>query len=568
MLTSEFKMEERKNLSFCQKMKDQNLYSREKIPLFIENVMKQKISKNSDIFMDTEIEEKKSIIHDLFLSKFGKNFFKTNNIIDEFQFMYGQYLLNISGINKNKNNNSDKKNNTNNNNKSSDNGIKIKKKKMNEKELNTRINMGNMIYLDLRDNTVSNKSLMNDKLFHISKNLIISNKKRDVMSKYISESKKKSMIFNKKLEIQDNNNTKIQEVRDHNSFENINNNIHIKSFKNSLSQNNLKIPRNVLNVKNYLLNNKNQQKNDSKTSTSNNYRYIESEKQNDHQVLSNPLYIYMSNTNNRYETKKENSSKYIMSNSQTNFFSPQISNYYFHKFNKTIQNSNDSEISTNLMNNQIKSLSTSEMNENKNIIKNQYKRYNSLINISSQNFLSKFKNNFNNKAKLLKKSIKKSNKRLIKLIDYNFSKKMKTDAIQELKRKDNFMLVKSLIDKKISNKVLAKFNKQEKKIKPILKMSQNDEKKLSYNKYFEEKYFLKNYKKMDDNLALYFIGDLFKTKKIKFHLKEFQEQRKEIMKQKEKEKLIRIKNRLLDNDLTIKRIKFILRNKNNTNKET
>ena len=70
---------------------------------------------------------------------------------------------------------------------------------MNQKELSTRINMGNMTYLNLRENMVSNKSLMNDKLFYLSKNLSISSKEKDVISNFVTKNKKNYLIYNNKV---------------------------------------------------------------------------------------------------------------------------------------------------------------------------------------------------------------------------------------------------------------------------------------------------------------------------------------------------------------------------------
>ena len=55
--------------------------------------------------------------------------------------------------------------------------------------------------------------------------------------------------------------------------------------------------------------------------------------------------------------------------------------------------------------------------------------------------------------------MKNCNKRLVKIIDCNILKKIKTNSIEEMKRKDNLQLVKALIDKKLSKKILKKYNK-------------------------------------------------------------------------------------------------------------
>ena len=568
-------MEERKQLSFSQRRKIPKLYIKEKIPLYRDNIMKQTLSKKFDIYLDTKIDEKKSIIHDLLVSNFGPNIFKKDKVIDEFKLMFGKYLLNLSAINTD-----NKLNNLNDNGK--------KKKTIDEKELTTKINMGNMTYLDFRENIVSKKSLMNDKLFYMSKNLMVSNKEKDILSKFLPSNKKKSKIYNNKIfdsnkaNNENINEQKIAETKNpKQNKEQEDNSISIKPFNNSLSQQNILNHKNIINLKKHLINNKNKEENDPETLTSNNQNYFETEKQNNNQLLSNPLFLYnKSCIKNKYETKNDNTYSFF-SNSQTHFYRPQFSNFFIPKFNtknleseKTqlkplhlLKNFSDTEISDNMINNQCKSLSTNETNRDKYVHKNNMKRYNSLINLYSKEVLKRFKYNFLYKANLLNKNMKQNNKRLVKIIDYNKGKKIKTDTKQEKKRIDNINLVKSLVDKKTSKKILSKFYKEGKNFKQILKMSQEDDKNINRNKKVELKYFLKNYKNMEDNIALYFVGDLFNTKNIKFQLKEYQEQRNAIKEKMEKEEINRIKKRLITNSYLIRKKRFILMSKNNKDKD-
>ena len=108
-----------------------------------------------------------------------------------------------------------------------------------------------------------------------------------------------------------------------------------------------------------------------------------------------------------------------------------------------------------------------------------------------------------------------------------------------------------------------------KTIKPVLKMSQNDEKDLNKNKdkNADKNYFLNNYKNMDDNLALFYVGELYNTKNIKLQLKEIVEKRNELKNKIEKEKLLRIKQKLNTNSFTIRRIRFRIMRINEKNKE-
>ena len=557
-------MEGKKQLSFSHRRKIPNLYIKEKIPLFRENIMKQNISKKIDILLDSQIEEKKTIIHNLFINKFGPNFFQKDNVIDEFKLMFGKYLLNTIDI---KENNKD----------SNDIANKKKKTKTKEKELSTRINMGNMTYLDLRENIVSKKSLMNDKLFYLSKNLMVSNDEKDVLSKFLPSNKKKSKIY-KNIKLQSND-KEIDKNFSENVVDNnkdIDNSDYIKPINYSLSQGDMLYPKKIINLKKYLMNYKKREERSIESFDSKNQQNYETEKKNNF-LYKNPILLYNPNINTNYETKIENNSNSLLSNSQTNFFTPQISNYILPKYNNTllesdkmklktmhlIKNSSDSDISNFLINNQCKSLSTNETNQEKIFNKNYLKRYNSLINFHSRKISKQFKTNFDSKANLLKNYIKKCNKRLVKLIDCNTGKKIQIDPIKGRKKLNNIALIKSLIDKKISNKVLKSYKGQKLKIKPILKMSQNDENKLSHDKKTEEKYFFKNYKTMKDNMALFFVGRLFNTKNIKFHLGDIRKQRKEIEKQKNKKILDRIRKKLFVNNLKIKKIKIFLKYENN-----
>ena len=108
-----------------------------------------------------------------------------------------------------------------------------------------------------------------------------------------------------------------------------------------------------------------------------------------------------------------------------------------------------------------------------------------------------------------------------------------------------------------------------KTIKPVLKMSQNDEKDLNKNKdkNADKNYFLNNYKNMDDNLALFYVGELYNTKNIKLQLKEIVEKRNELKNKIEKEKLLRIKQKLNTNSFTIRKIRFRIMRINEKNKE-
>ena len=557
------------------------LYKREYIPIIREGVMKQSISKKNDIRLDEKIENKKSIISNLFIQKFGPNFFNKYRFIDEFKTMFGKYLLDINGLN-------------NNNYSIKDIILKRKQKKISKKELNTKINMGNMTFLNLRANNVSNKSLFNDKLFYLSKNFSISDTEKDIMTNINKREKKNITLYNKNLsnlnkskknnQILTTNNKEI--INKKNSSEIIDNSDNKKKKKiihgNSSSQKNIVLHKKFINLKKYLISNKNNKDKTFGNSSSNNQQYYETEKTNNNNLFSNPLLLYNNNISNKYQKKDENNTNSLSSISQTEVYNPKISNFILSKYNNfslesegkikspyITKNMSDSEISNNIINNYYKSLSTNETNgENKNN-KKISTTTNSAINLNTKINFKIFKTNIDNQTNLLNKYMNKCNKRLVKIIDGNLRKKIETNEVKIIKRKHNANLVKDLLDKKISKKILKKYNKSMKTIKPVLKMSQNDEKDLNKNKgkNADKNYFLNNYKNMDDNLALFYVGELYNTKNIKLQLKEIVEKRNELKNKIEKEKLLRIKQKLNTNSFTIRRIRFRIMRINEKNKE-
>ena len=557
------------------------LYKREYIPIIREGVMKQSISKKNDIRLDEKIENKKSIIRNLFIQKFGPNFFNKYRFIDEFKTMFGKYLLDINGLN-------------NNNYSIKDIILKRKQKKISKKELNTKINIGNMTFLNLRANNVSNKSLFNDKLFYLSKNFSISDTEKDIMTNINKRAKKNITLYNKNLsnlnkskkynQMLTTNNKEI--INKKNSSEIIDNSDNKKKKKiihgNSSSQKNIVLHKKFINLKKYLISNKNNKDKTFGNSSSNNQQYYETEKTNNNNLFSNPLLLYNNNISNNYQKKDENNTNSLSSISQTEVYNPKISNFILSKYNNfslesegkikspyITKNMSDSEISNNIINNYYKSLSTNETNgENKNN-KKISTTTNSAINLNTKINFKIFKTNIDNQTNLLNKYMNKCNKRLVKIIDGNLRKKIETNEVKIIKRKHNANLVNDLLDKKISKKILKKYNKSMKTIKPVLKMSQNDEKDLNKNKgkNADKNYFLNNYKNMDDNLALFYVGELYNTKNIKLQLKEIVEKRNELKNKIEKEKLLRIKQKLNTNSFTIRRIRFRIMRINEKNKE-
>ena len=118
--------------------------------------------------------------------------------------------------------------------------------------------MGSMTYLNLMENTVTNKSLFNDKIFYLSKNFLISKKNKKDIADIQSLNKENSKNnFNNK-----NNNLKRFKIKSILKNKNKSNNINeiekskkIKLFRNSMSQQNINTNKitNVLNLKKHLI---------------------------------------------------------------------------------------------------------------------------------------------------------------------------------------------------------------------------------------------------------------------------------------------------------------------------
>ena len=560
-------MKGKKQESITEEEKNSLFYNQGKFPIISENLVKLNEIKKTSIKLDKLIEQNKSTIYDLFIQKFGPNFFKKYNVIDDLKYIFGQNLFDISELIPD----------------TQDEKIIIKKKIIipkkkkkiyNEKDLSARIDMGNMTFLNLRENTVSKKSLFNDKLFYLSKNFQFSKKNKKEVANNVISKNKNLMKFNSNINIKNIKlKTPLKTANDNNTNKNEKEKIKkIKLFRISSSQQNInnKIPNNII-LKKKLMNNNN----NFRPFSSNNQQHFDMEEIIKNINIINPLLIYNSNKindENKYSNINTN-----FTNTQNDYYSPNITNSTNNKadkmsfeedkknFNPIYINDNMSEvdITNNKINNNYKCLSTYETN---NDIKNQkkiFKKYNSLININSYFKSKKFKANFNKDANLLNNFMNKCNKRLVKLIDNNITKRNEINEIKKLKMKDNDNLIKSILDKKTSKKILRNFHKQKKITKSILSMSQRDENRLQQNKISEEKYFIENIKNMDNNVALFYIGQLYDTKYIKFPLKEFKEKKKEIKKQKEKEKFMKIKERLNYNNMLITKYKFKLINEFN-----
>ena len=325
------------------------LYSEEIIdPIFYHNIMTQKINKRRDIVLPNEINKRKKIIYELLKSTFGPFFIERNaNSLNSFESLFGKYLFSAKST-------------------------FLKKffpdlynkyfgtKKLDVKNLKKKIDIGQMMYLSIRKNLVSNKSSMSDKLLYISKNFSRKDVKDLVSNLYY---KYKSMNEKKKRA------KKFKNKNSHFSAESIHlgNKSRVKNYtsneKNKDNLNNIKdIKKVIFNMDlenenkrllleksdksknkdiNMELNNKQHKMklkinlskskdNNLKKSFSKNFEIFSSEEKKENKYnnlyLSNPYYIYNSNIINRNNTNKyKNSLSEISTINSGNFISPQIS---------------------------------------------------------------------------------------------------------------------------------------------------------------------------------------------------------------------------------------------------
>ena len=135
------------------------LYTEEHIDPFYHNIMNQKITKRLDMVLPNEINKRKKIIYDMFQNNFGPSFIeKRTDSMNIFESLFGKYLFSSKSkfLQKYFPQLYDK--------------LFHKQKKVDLEKLKSKIDIGPMMYLSLRENLVSNKSLISDKLLYISKN--------------------------------------------------------------------------------------------------------------------------------------------------------------------------------------------------------------------------------------------------------------------------------------------------------------------------------------------------------------------------------------------------------------
>ena len=626
---------------------DSLLYTEEEIdPIFYQDIMTQTINKKLDMILSKEISKRKGIIYDLLKNSFGENSIeKKSKSLNKFELLFGKYLF--SSKSKFLLNHFPKLHN------------KIfHEKKIDLEKLESKINIGQMMYLNLRKNVVSNKSLINDKLLYISKNFttkaekdIVSNLyfkfkknalkrknkgyKRTTSNCYSSKSLlnfgdlsrvnsnkselKLKIIDEKEIDFNidkqkegkkdvfkiDLENGKIPKIsidikenfsKTQNNFNNNSRNKKLIKYKTSLYKKGKK-NENSLNFSSKFLN-----KFDSSETNDSKYKKF---------YLSNPYYMYNSNIYKRNINKnkekvlksenmkieKDNSNSKISLNiKNSNTFSPfstfnqfnnKDSSSFFDSYsnlispkNKTISSSNNIKtINNNLINQNSNNIEEKKENNdlsknisgvnNAELIKIKNIKNNNIYTLNEKNsfdkYLKKKVNNFkkqiNSEVKVLNNYTNKCNKKLIKLIDKNFILNAKQKQSNKNKN-DNFDITKLLLDDKIPKKVFIKYAKNMNTIKPIFKKTINDLKKFDkINKDLGQKYFIKNINNMNTELALYFIGRLYQTKKIKFRLKEYEKKREELKLIKDKATLKKLRIKSKNNLFRIKQLEYALLSK-------
>ena len=652
-------MEENK-INFTKDKDDSHslLYSEETIePAFYHSIMNQKINKKIDIILPHEITKKKKIIYDLFQKKFGPNFLeKKPESLNHFESLLGKYFFSSKSkfLKKYFPKIYDKI---------------FKDKKVDLERLKSKINIGSTMYLTLRKNLVSNKSLINDKLLQISKNYstkvekdLVSNLyfkfkknaakkiRKKKISKKISEknsSSRKSLNFGniskvnsnelESIEEQNNNDKFREEIKidlernkNHNKFiHNSYNSYNFKTHNNFYCRN-----KNIVKFKTSLLKDKSKNKQNLKALSFKNFdKKVSSELNTDKYkkyYLQNPFYIYNSNIYNRNKNKYKtfNSDNTTSTN---NFINPpqmtishknaniHLSNssskgndYSLSSKNKTISSFKNVQFNINKPKeiNNIKTISNEfqikNQNKNKiNIIEEKEKEFlnineynedeikennESSINIQKSeaskskainykrkyyNYIFKEKNSFdkflkkktkkvknriNSEAKLLNNYTNKCNKKLIKLIDKNFTLNSKQKQHNQNKNV-NFDITKLLLDDKIPKKVFINYAKNLNTIKPIVKKTVDDLTRFDKrNKILGQKYFIKHINDMPTELALHFIGELYQTNHIKFGLKEYERKREEEQSIKDEKILKKLRIKSKDHLFKMKQLEYILLN--------
>ena len=440
---------------------DSFLYTEETIDPFYHNVMNQKINKRVDMVLSNEINKRKKIIYDMFQNNFGHGFIeKRSDSMNIFESLFGKYFFSSKSkfLQKYFPQLYDK--------------LFHNKKKVDLEKLKSKINIGSMMYLTLRNHLVSNKSLISDKLLYISKNFEKKDEKDEVSNLYhkyksIQENKKNQKYHDKIIDsfIKKQLSGNIYRAKSNAAFhkrkggKNNNNLNDKKKIKNVIFNMDLKNkikPRIFSQDSNALQRSKTQKniigsKNGKNENLKNNiikeknfynlslkkFGNIRSSEENDNYnnfYLSNPYYLYNSNVCKRNKTQCKTSQSESTTINLGNLNSPQISLKNIKKKNITLASSKNPifRSKNNSTSTKYKTISSfKNIDSNQKIIKN-------LKFINDRKNLDSYFNNLNN-------DIKKE------LSDNNLSQS-NSDSIRDKNGKDDKKEIEKTNDNKIESR--------------------------------------------------------------------------------------------------------------------
>ena len=571
------------------------------------NTMNQNITDKNSSSLPVEIKKRKRTINKEFDKRFGKYFIPyIPDSVAGFQRQFRQFFFSPKSKFLNQ-------------------FPKLKKciysqKKLDMEKLKSKINIGSLLYLNLREHLVSNKATLNDKIFELSKNYSLVQGK-DELSTTIYKAKKKSanrfLNYKNLAGCLKNQNKNVESINNNNKNENM---VMNKTYNNKDKENErnfLSIFKSISNEKKNINLNKTQNiqqcltVNQKKTKNRflKNLTYIpdypkdeinNSLLRNNNNIYQNtyssqPFYLYKNNiiekNNQKENTETLTNSNTSISNNNNYFpFQSNITNNirYMSIDNKneiSENNSNDFNISNleiipdnkSLIPN-IKIMKTTankefnekisskkiRLNKSSNFSTNKIFDMNKIINIPKS---KKFVKRINSKVQDLNSVASKCNNDLIKIIYINQGSKIKRKSkVYYLK---NFDIINELLsDKKTKKKLISyqkKINKKE-TLKKFMHEANGQKSDLDKkNKKLEKKNFIKNINHLPDDLALYMVGNLYKTNKIKFSLKETANKRKLEKQIKNKNNSQNIRNKAkynyvkmirLENDLTSEKETF------------
>ena len=498
----------------------------------LKDIMSQKIESKKEFALPTEISHKKKQIVNMFNNKFGKSFLNRKpeylimmeKLLQKYLFDPDSKFLNKLPALKKK--------------------LQIERK-MNEEMLTTKINMGEMIFYNLRDK--------NDKIVRSTTN---SKEKILGLSKNFSSKKEKDIVNNQfyKIKFWDRNSKRIDKLFSKASKNKINSNFSYKgnngdeaqfmeqenenddSDKNKVNNNNSNDNDESLEdilMKNFITDKRNSSKigksleSSPNTGTGGYKRLFLVDKNETHS--SNKL-IISSNSNNNNEKRNvpKNYKLKLNNNKSKNFFSPYSTSY--NEFNGPVPKSSVLNIKNNYIKtvdnkfnkrHNLKSLSPNIHNifnnqEFSNLLKSTTRVHSKKISrvVEKIRVLSmQFKSKFDNKISRLNKHIYKCNNQLYKLIDGN--------NIDKVAVKEEAMLKKNKIDLKeilyggdVVKKKKDNIIKNE-TIKNIVKNIADEEENKKNQTILRKK--INN---LPDDLALEMVEHSVRDKRVEFNLKE------------------------------------------------